>query len=283
MGGNVIIDIIEVLKAILIGIIQGITEWLPISSTGHMMLADEFIKLSVSAAFMEMFRVVIQLGSIFAVIVLYFSRLNPFSSSKTAEDKKTAWMLWLKVAFACIPAAIVGILFDDAIDAMFYNSGTVVNTLLIYGAMFLIMENYYKVRYSKSKPKIDSAEGIPFKMAAVVGLFQVLALIPGTSRSGATIIGALIIGMSRVAAAEFSFFLAIPTMLGASILKLVKFGFSFSALEVAILLIGTLTAFAVSIVSIRFLIDFVERKGFRLFGYYRILLGIVMFVYFALL
>ena len=273
----IIVFIIEIIKAVLIGIIQGITEWLPISSTGHMILADEFIKLDVSAAFMEMFLVVVQLGSILAVCVLYFKRLNPFAPQKTAEEKRASWLLWLKVAIACVPAAVIGILFDDTINELFYNHNTVVNMLLLYGAAFIIVENLNKNR----KPTIDSVDKITYKAALAVGAFQVLSLIPGTSRSGATIIGAIVIGLTRVAAAEFSFILAIPVMFGASALKMLKFGFAFTGYELTILIVGMLTAFVVSFAAIRFLLDFVKKNTFRAFGYYRIILGTIVLAYFT--
>ncbi len=266
----------EILKALVLGIIEGLTEWLPISSTGHMILADEFIKMNVSPSFKEMFLVVIQLGAIMAVVVLYFHKLNPFSRRKSAQEKKDTCVLWLKVLIACVPAGIIGILFNDKIDALFYNYQTVAITLILYGVLFIWIETRNRGR----RALIQSETDLSYKTAALIGIFQVLALIPGTSRSGATIIGAMLLGTSRSVAAEFTFFLAIPVMFGASLVKLMKFGFVFTQLERAILLVGILTAFGVSIVSIKFLMGYIKKHDFKAFGYYRIILGIVVLLYF---
>lgn len=269
-------DIIEIIKAAIIGIIQGITEWLPISSTGHMILADEFIKLNVTDAFREMFFVVIQFGSILAVVVLYFHKLNPLSFKKSDVEKKQTWSLWLKVLVAIVPAAIIGLLFDDMLNQIFYNYYTVAITLILYGVLFIILEN----RNKKRMPQVKNLDQLTYKMALLIGGFQVLALIPGTSRSGATILGAILIGTSRYVAAEFSFFLAIPVMFGASALKLVKFGFDFTGAEWTILIVGMVVAFLVSIVAIKFLVGFIKKHDFKAFGYYRIVLGLIVLGYF---
>lgn len=268
-------DFIEIFKAFIIGVVEGITEWLPISSTGHMILADEFIRLNVSERFMEMFRVVIQLGAILAVVVMFFKKLNPFTSKKTAAEKKNTYSLWLKIIIACLPAAIIGIPFDDKIDALFYNPVTVATTLILYGIFFIIIE-----RRKNVKPKINSFSDLSCKTAVLIGMFQVLSLIPGTSRSGATILGAMLIGSSRYIATEFSFFLSIPVMFGASALKLLKFGFNYTPLELTILLVGMATAFLVSALAIRFLMGFIKKHDFKPFGYYRIALGIIVLLYF---
>jgi len=269
----------EIIKAIFIGIIQGITEWLPISSTGHMILADEFIKLSASEAFKEMFLVVIQLGSILAVLFLYFDKLNPFSKNKSINQKKETYSLWLKVLVAVIPSGIVGVLFDDKIEELFFNYKTVSFTLILYGILFILIENKNK----SALLKIDNFHLLTYKHAFLIGLFQILALIPGTSRSGSTILGAILIGTSRTIAAEFSFFLAIPTMFGASLLKIVKLGIFYSPAEWAILISGVITAFLVSILAIKFLLQFIKRNDFKPFGYYRIILGIVVFITLSIL
>lgn len=270
---------LEILKVIFLGIVEGITEWLPISSTGHMILVEEFIHLNVSDEFLEMFRVVIQLGAILAVVVLYFQKLWPFCSPKNGWIKKDTWMLWFKVLVAVIPAAVIGIPFDDTLDALFYNYQTVAVTLIIYGILFIVVENYNKRR----KPRVRSFEQLSWSMAIFIGVFQILALIPGTSRSGATILGAMLLGTSRYIAAEFSFFLAIPVMFGASLLKLVKFGFAFTGMEILILLTGMVTAFIVSILAIKFLMGYIKKNDFKSFGYYRIILGILVLVYFILI
>ncbi|BBF41897.1 undecaprenyl-diphosphatase [Lachnospiraceae bacterium KM106-2] len=284
---------IEILKTLILGIVEGITEWLPISSTGHMILVDEFLKMNQSEAFMKMFQVVIQLGAIMAVVVLYWNKIFPFGIKKnnvdTVYDKKqditfykgkfyvdmSMIIMWLKIAVACIPSIIIGLPFDDKIDAMFYNFQTVAITLIIYGVLFIVVENWNKGR----KPCMTDMEDITFQAAAIIGIFQVLALIPGTSRSGATIIGGLLIGMSRTLAAEFTFFLAIPTMFGASLLKLIKFGFHFSSMEIVILFIGMLSAYLVSVFAIKFLMSYIKKHDFKFFGYYRIVLGIIVIGY----
>ena len=271
--------VLELLKAVFLGIIQGITEWLPISSTGHMILANEIINLSVSAEFMEMFEVVIQLGSILAVVVLFFHKLNPFSPKKSSEEKRDTFSLWGKVIIGIIPAGVIGLLFDKQINSLVYNSLTIAITLIIYGVLFILVEN----RNKKLQPKVDSVKQISWQLALAIGCAQVLALIPGTSRSGATIIGAMLFGLSRTAAAEFSFFLAVPVMFGASALKLLKFGFDFTGMELAILLIGCVTAFLVSLAAIRFLMNFIKKHDFKPFGYYRIALGIIILIVFGLL
>ena len=267
---------LEFLKVILIGIVEGITEWLPISSTGHMILLEEFVRLNVSEEFLEMFNVVIQLGAILAVVVLFFPKLWPFCSPQKGWIKKETWTLWFKVLVAVLPAAAIGIPFDDTLDALFYNYQTVAVTLIIYGILFIIVEDYNK----KRRPRVTSFEDLTWSMAVFIGVFQVLALIPGTSRSGATILGAVLLGASRYIAAEFSFFLAIPVLFGASLLKLVKFGFAFSGSELAILLAGMATAFFVSILAIKFLMGYIKKNDFKSFGYYRIILGILVLVYF---
>lgn len=269
---------IEIIKSIIFGIIEGITEWLPISSTGHMILADEFIELNMSARFKEMFLVVIQFGAILAVIVLYFHRLNPFSPRKTAPQKRATLSLWGKVLVGCVPAGIIGVLFNDKINALFYNYQTVALMLVLYGILFIIVENRNRNRV----PAIRSISQFSYQTAFLIGLFQVLALIPGTSRSGVTILGALLIGTSRETAAEYTFFLAIPVMLGASLLKMFKFGLAFTPLEAAVLLTGMVTAFLVSILAIRFLMRYIKKHDFKPFGYYRIVLGVVVLSYFLL-
>lgn len=269
-------NLIEILKVILVGIVEGITEWLPVSSTGHMILLEKFWPMQQSDAFMEMFNVVIQLGAILAVILLFFHKLNPFSPKYDKEERRDVFALWIKVLIATVPAAILGLLFDDYLDAKFYNFQTVAITLILYGIIFIVVENWNKGR----KPYIRSFESLSFQAALFIGVFQVLALIPGTSRSGATIIGAMLLGCSRYIAAEFSFFLAIPVMFGASGLKIVKFvkktGGWFSADEMIILILGMVVAFFVSVVCIKLLMGFVKRHDFKIFGYYRIVLGIIL-------
>lgn len=278
----------EFLKAVLFGIVEGITEWLPISSTGHMILLDEFVKLDVSPEFWEMFLVVIQLGAILAVVVLFFSQIWPFGRKNNpcpvAEKgllsycKKDIWEMWFKIIAACLPAAIVGIFLDDFFESLFYNSICVAIALIVFGVGFILIENRNKGAVSK----INSLSEITYKTALIIGLFQLIAAIfPGTSRSGATILGALLIGVSRTVAAEFTFFLAIPVMLGASLLKILKFGFAFSGNELAILLIGMVTAFVVSVVVIKFLMGYIKKHDFKVFGWYRIVLGIVVLLYFG--
>lgn len=271
-------DIVELIKIIFLGIVEGLTEWLPISSTGHMILVDAFVKLSVTDAFKEMFLVVIQLGAILAVAVTFFNKLNPFSSKKNKEEKKDTWLLIAKVILACIPAAIIGLIFDDDLNEIFYNWQTVAVTLIVYGVFFILIEIWNKKKNKESA--IQTVTDISFMTAFLIGLAQVLSLIPGTSRSGATILGAMLLGASRIAATEFTFFLAIPVMLGASLLKLLKYfmevGWGFTNTEVITLVVGMVTAFIVSMLSIKFLVNFVKKHDFKVFGYYRIVLGIIV-------
>jgi undecaprenyl-diphosphatase len=273
-----IILIIELLKAAFLGIVEGVTEWLPISSTGHMILVDEFIKLNMSDSFMEMFRVVIQLGAIMAVVLLYFHKLNPFSPRKSLQQKKDTMAIWYKVVIGALPAAMIGIPLDDWLDAHLYNYQTVALMLLIYGVLFIVIENYHK-----GKPgRIQNFKDLSYRTAFLVGVFQVLSLIPGTSRSGATILGAIILGSSRTIAAEYSFFLSIPIMFGASLLKLLKFGFHFTGMELAVLFTGMVVAFIVSIIAIRFLLGYIKTNDFKAFGWYRIVLGVLVMGYFLI-
>lgn len=271
---------IEYLKVIILGIVEGITEWLPISSTGHLILVDEFMRLNMSDAFKEMFDVLVQLGAILAVIVIYFKKLLPVDLVKKEDNsRKPAWnkdklILWCKILVACLPAAIIGIPFNDKIDELFYNAPIVAVMLIVYGIAFIIVEKLHKGK----EFKINDIGSITFKTAALIGIFQVLALIPGTSRSGATIVGAMIIGVGRTAAAEFTFYLAIPVMFGASLLKLIKFGFAFTAAEAAALILGMVVAFVVSIIAIRFLMGYIKKHDFTVFGWYRIILGILVLV-----
>ena len=267
---------LDVLKVILLGIVEGITEWLPVSSTGHLILVGNVLKPGLSDAFMEMFNVVIQLGAIMAVVVLYFHKLNPFSPKKTQKQKLLTWQMWIKVLIACVPAAVVGLLFDDILDKIFYKPLPVAVMLIVYGVLFIIVEN----RNEGRKPAVRRISELDIKMLLWIGAFQMLALIPGTSRSGATIVGALIIGVSREVAAEFTFFLAIPVMFGASLLKLVKFGFAFSSTELIILIVGVLVSFVVSILAIKFLMGYIKKHDFKAFGWYRIILGILVLGYF---
>lgn len=261
----------EIIKAIILGIVEGITEWLPISSTGHMILVDEFMKMDVSAEFLEMFLVVIQLGAILAVVVIYFKTLLP-------TDKAT-WIMWLKIVVACLPAAVIGLLFDDIFNALFYNWYTVAIALIVFGIAFIVIEN----RNKEIQPKVTHIDDLTYKQALIIGLFQVIAAIfPGTSRSGATILGGLMIGVSRTVAAEFTFFLAIPVMFGASLLKLVKFGFAFTAQEGMLLAVGMVVAFIVSIIAIKFLMGYIKKHDFKVFGWYRIILGIIVLAYFGI-
>ena len=266
----------EIIKAIILGIVEGITEWLPISSTGHMILVEEFIKFDASQEFMEMFRVVIQLGAIMAVVLLYFHKLNPFAPSKTQKQKRDTVDIWLKVIAGVLPAAVLGFLFDDWFDENFYNYQTVAVTLILYGILFIIIEN----RNKGKQAEIKSFKDLSYKTALIIGFFQILSLVPGTSRSGATILGAIILGTSRNIAAEYSFFLSIPVMFGASALKLVKFGFEFTSLEMAVLVTGMVVAFIVSVIAIRFLIRYIKNNDFKVFGWYRIILGISVLAYF---
>ena len=271
----------ELLKSLLYGIVEGITEWLPVSSTGHLILLGELCPLNVSPAFSEMFDVVIQLGAILAVIVLFFRKLNPFAPSKSALEKKNTWGLWLRVCVAVIPSAAVGVLLDDWLDAHLYNYITVAVALVVYGILFILIERFKPA----DKASVTAVEGINYKLAFLIGVFQMLALIPGTSRSGSTILGAMLLGCSRAAAAEFSFFMAIPTMLGASLLKVVKLfteGVTVTALEWGILAVGCVTAFLVSLAAIKFLMDFVKKHSFASFGWYRIVLGALVIGYFLI-
>ena len=265
----------ELLKTVVLGVVEGLTEWLPISSTGHMILVDEFIKLDVSKSFMDMFLVVIQLGAILAVVVLNFEKLNPFSSWKSSWEKRATWQLWYKVILACVPAAVIGLLFNKFMEEHFMTAPVVAATLIFYGVMFLVVESYNKRR----TPRVREIERLDYKTAFIIGLFQVLSLVPGTSRSGATILGGILFGTSRYVAAEFTFFLAIPVMFGASFLKLVKFGWNYTGTELMILGIGMVTAFVVSILSIQFLLRYIKRNDFTAFGWYRIVLGIIVVLY----
>ena len=272
---------VEILKAILFGIVEGVTEWLPVSSTGHMILLDEFIQLKVSPEFYEMFQVVIQLGAIAAVILLFFHKLNPFSPKKNPKQKKNTWRLWFKVIVAVLPSAAIGLVLDDWMDEHLYNYLVVAIALMVYGIAFLFVE---KMNTGKGK-QIRSVHEIDYRTALLIGCFQCLALIPGTSRSGSTILGAILLGVSRSAGAEFSFFLAIPTMLGASALKLLKFilsGVSATGTEIAVLIVGSIVSFLVSFVVIRGLMDYVRKHSFFIFGVYRIGLGLLVLVFFIL-
>lgn len=268
---------IEILNAIILGIVQGISEWLPISSTGHMILVDEFIKMKMSEQFMSTFLVVIQFGSILAVLILYFKKLNPFDSQKSDIQKRDTIDLWKKVIIAVIPSGVIGVLFEDTIDRLFFNPTTVSIALIVYGIIMILIENRNK------KPKVNDFSQLTYKLALGIGLFQCLALIPGTSRSGSTIIGATLLGAARPIAAEFSFFLAVPTMLGASALKLVKVGFAFTGFEWLVLVTGSLVSFLVSVFAIKFLMNYIQKHDFKVFGYYRIVLGIIVLGYFSMI
>lgn len=271
-------DIMEILKAVLFGIVEGITEWLPISSTGHMILLNEFVTLNVSEDFWEMFLVVIQLGAILAVVLLFWNKIFPFRFKEKPVVQKDIFVLWFKILAACVPAAIVGLAFDDVLDALFYNPWCVAIALIVFGIAFILIEN----RNKEMTPKITELSQITYQTALMIGVFQLLAAVfPGTSRSGATIVGALLIGVSRTVAAEFTFFLAIPVMLGASLLKLLKFGFSFTGEELVILVVGMAVAFAVSVAVIRFLMGYIKKHDFKVFGWYRIALGALVLLYFA--
>ncbi|MGI6590458.1 MAG: undecaprenyl-diphosphate phosphatase [Eggerthellaceae bacterium] len=298
---------IEALKAFFIGVVEGITEWLPISSTGHMILVDEFVKLEVSPEFLALFLVVIQIGAIMAVIILYFTKLNPFSRKKTPAERKGTWRLWGMVLIGCIPAAIIGLLLDDWVNQHFYRASVVAAMLILYGVVFILMERRNRRRLDealsqglvhgkhvrkavtqeeaeRSLFKINDVDDIDAKTALKVGCFQCLAIIPGTSRSGAIIIGSMLVGVSRTAAAEFAFFLAIPVMLGWGLVKAIKFvtaGLIFSQLEIVVLAVGTITAFIVSVLSIRFLMGYIKTNDFMPFGWYRVIVGIVLLVYFG--
>ena len=269
------LSIMELLKTVVLGIVEGLTEWLPISSTGHMILVDEFIKLDVSKSFMDMFLVVIQLGAILAVVVLNCEKLNPFSSWKSSWEKRATWQLWYKVILACVPAAVIGLLFNKFMEEHFMTAPVVAATLIFYGVMFLVVESYNKRR----TPRVREIERLDYKTAFIIGLFQVLSLVPGTSRSGATILGGILFGTSRYVAAEFTFFLAIPVMFGASLLKMVKFGWHYTGSEILILVVGMATAFVVSILSIKFLLRYIKNNDFKAFGWYRIVLGIIVVLY----
>ena len=276
--------ILEFLKAVLFGIVEGITEWLPVSSTGHMILLDEFIKLKVTPEFYEMFQVVIQLGAILAVILLFFHKLNPFAPKKTEQQKKDTWQLWFKVVVAVIPSAVIGVLLDDWMDAHLYNYVVVAITLILYGVAFIFMEK----RNATRTMAVSNVYEIDYRTALLIGAFQCLSLIPGTSRSGSTILGAIILGVARPAGAEFSFFLAIPTMLGASALKVLKYGLEImdgaaampTGMEIGVLIVGCIVSFVVSVLVIRALMEYVRKRSFAVFGVYRIVLGAVVIGYF---
>lgn len=282
-------DFIELLKVILLGIVEGVTEWLPISSTGHMILVNEFIKLDVSKGFWSLFEVVIQLGAIMAVVILFWHQIFPFGKKNNNNPmaqsgilsyvNKDTMILWMKILVSCIPAAVVGILFNETFEALFYSYGPISIALIVFGIAFIIIENTHKGKSTK----INSLAEITFKTALIIGVFQLIAAIfPGTSRSGATIVGALLIGVSRTVAAEFTFFLAIPVMFGASLLKLLKFGMVFTSWELIILAVGMLVSFVVSILVIKFLMSYIKKHDFKIFGWYRILLGILILAYFSM-
>ena len=270
-------EFIEIIKAIILGIIEGITEWLPISSTGHMILVDQFLQLGMSPEFKEMFFVVIQLGAIMAVVVLYWKKIFPFSLKGGAFIQKDIIIMWIKIVLACIPAAIVGLKWDDQINALFYNFQTVAIALIVFGIFFIIVENHNKGR----RPVVKNMNQLTYKMALIIGLFQLIAAVfPGTSRSGATILGALLIGVSREVSAEFTFFLAIPVMFGASLLKLGKCGIAFTGFELTVLIVGMVVAFIVSVWAIKFLVGYIKKHDFKVFGWYRIILGSILLVYY---
>lgn len=273
-------DFIEILKVIFLGIVEGITEWLPVSSTGHMLLVDEFIKMNVSEEFKELFFIVIQLGAILAVVMIFWKKMWPFglTDEKKPMIKNDIFSMWFKVVVACIPGAVVTILFDDFIEEHLHTPSVIALALIVYGIAFIVIENWNKSR----EAKVATLADITYKTAFIIGMFQILSIIPGTSRSGATIIGALIIGVSRVAAAEFTFFLAVPVMLGMSLLKILKIGLAFTSGELVILAVGTITAFVVSVIVIKFLMSYIKKKDFKLFGWYRIVLGALVLVYFSL-
>lgn len=277
----------DLIKAIIYGIVEGVTEWLPVSSTGHLILVEEFLPFkNVSEGFFEMFDVVIQLGAILAVVILFWNKIWPFQLPDRDSEpgilgyvKMDKIFLWIKIAVACLPAAVIGLLFDDVFDALFYNPVCVSIALIVFGIAFIVVENWNKGK----KPRVRRLDDITFQTALIIGVFQLIAAIfPGTSRSGATIVGALMIGVSRTVAAEFTFFLAIPVMFGASLLKVLKFGFDFTGMEVALLLIGTVVSFAVSIFIVRFLMAFIKKHNFKIFGWYRIALGILVLLFFGL-
>ena len=281
---------LEIIKAFIYGIVEGITEWLPISSTGHLILVEELIPFQgTSEAFFDMFDVVIQLGAILAVVVLFWKQIWPFALTKKARQgqtgiasyfKKDIWSMWFKILVSCVPAAVIGVLFDDVFNALFYNPPCVALALIIFGVAFIVIENWNKNR----TPKVTALSDITYKTALLIGIFQVIAAIfPGTSRSGATIVGALLIGVSRTVAAEYTFFLAIPVMFGASLLKVVKFGFAFTSLELILLAVGTVVSFVVSLFVLRFLMGYIKKHDFKVFGWYRIVLGIVVLLYFGVI
>ena len=265
-------ELIEILKVVILGIIQGITEWLPISSTGHMILADTFLQLQQPKDFMDMFYVVIQLGSILAVVVLYFNKLNPFSRAKSRAERLSTFQLWFKVIVAILPIGVIGLLVDDWVTEHFYTPTVIAIALIFYGVLFILLEK----RNHRVKPRIRNFEQLSYRTAVCIGILQLLAIIPGTSRSGATIIGALLIGVSRVVAAEFTFFLAVPVMFGLSAIKMIKFGLSFTGAELFILILGMAVAFIVSVFVIKFLMSYIKKHDFKVFGWYRIALGILI-------
>lgn len=280
---------LDVLKAIIYGVVEGITEWLPVSSTGHLILVEEFLPFQkVSDGFFEMFDVVIQLGAILAVVLLFWNKIWPFTLPRDGEDAKPGILgyvkmdkiiLWVKIMVSCVPAAVIGVLFDDVFDALFYNPVCVSIALIVFGIAFIAVENWNRDR----KPKVRKLDQITYQMAFLIGVFQLLAAVfPGTSRSGATIVGALLIGVGRTVAAEYTFFLAIPVMFGASLLKVLKFGLAFTGMELALLLIGTVVSFLVSVMIVRFLMSFIKKHDFKIFGWYRIVLGIIVLLYFGL-
>ena len=272
-------DILELLKVIILGIVEGITEWLPISSTGHLILVENIVHLNASEDFMNVFRVVIQLGAIMAVVVMYFNRLNPFDPRKKEKQRLATWHLWIKIIIACLPAAVVGLLLDEILDKYLYNPYVVAAMLIIYGILFIVLEKHNEfVDFPVKK-----VSQINYINAFYIGLFQLLALIPGTSRSGATILGAMLLGCSRTAASEFTFFLGIPVMFGASLLKIMHYGLAFSFVEIFYLIAAMVIAFVVSLYSIKFLMNYVKNHDFKFFGYYRIVLGVIVLVYFGLM
>ena len=268
---------IEIFKAIILGIVQGITEWLPVSSTGHMILVDEFLQLSMSDSFKEIFFVVVQFGSILAVVLLYWKKIFPFNFNKKPFVEKDIIIMWTKIALACVPAAIIGLKWDDQLNALFYNVQTVSIMLILFGVLFIIVENHNKGKI----PKVTNMNQVTYKMALIIGIFQVIAAVfPGTSRSGATIVGALLIGISREIATEFTFFLAIPVMFGASLLKIAKLGLALKSFELLVLGVGTVVSFIVSVFVIKFLMSYIKKHDFKVFGWYRIVLGIILLAYF---
>lgn len=269
---------LEFLKVVVFGLVEGFTEWLPISSTGHLILVENIVHLNASEDFMNVFRVVIQLGAIMAVVVLYFRRLNPFDPKKKEKQRLATWHLWFKIIVACLPAAVIGLLLDEILDKYLYNPYVVAAMLIVYGILFIVLEKHNQfVEFP-----IQKVSQISYINAFYIGLFQLLALIPGTSRSGATILGAMLLGCSRTAASEFTFFLGIPVMFGASLLKIINYGLAFSAAEFFYLFSGMIIAFVVSLYSIRFLLDYVKHHDFKFFGFYRIVLGVIVLVYFGL-